>query len=326
VDVNAILRLSDMSVFDINFLDEQGKGMISREELNASMSGELRGQSIPSRKSRMETLFTSFLKFLVAMVTSAPKNVLIVDQIWHFITVHDYALATIISPHVIQQDEYRSSAFLFTTLMAKIAKKLPANSFKIVRNKATVYTRIIAILKEQAAQNLSSENRIVLVHNAMFFLFNHALNAEAIKEEDGKKAGRPCRVVLTRQFNLMSPKGNQDHEVPIGLILKLVKDSLHKIQVPNTIPSAKTMECHAAIVEMGLTLAYYHAEMFIRDPSLGNFGIRGEEADTKSFQQELRNIVEEYFAIDLALHKEAITGNYTETILHRLRRLAHLPS
>ena len=82
VDVNAILRLADMSVFDINFLDEQDKTIATREEMSMSVTGDLYGRvPIPNRRARMETLFTSLLRFFVAMVTSAPKNVLIIDQV-----------------------------------------------------------------------------------------------------------------------------------------------------------------------------------------------------------------------------------------------------
>lgn len=150
---------------------------------------------------------------------------------------------------------------------------------------------------------MSTENRLSLVLNVMLFLYNHAFNTEAMKDEEAKRSSRPCRVVLTRQFNLMSPKGNQDHEVPIGLILKLARDSLHRIHVSTNISiSAKAAQCHASIAEIALTLAYHHAEMFTRDPSLGAFEPGADEIERRNFQQELRSTVEEYFAIDLGLH------------------------
>ena len=52
MDVNAILRLADISVFDINFLDEQDKAIATRDEMSISLVSHFGGGGVPIPSGR----------------------------------------------------------------------------------------------------------------------------------------------------------------------------------------------------------------------------------------------------------------------------------
>lgn len=179
---------------------------------------------------------------------------------WNFINKHDKTLSLLLSPGIIVANKAKLAPHLLASLIAKISKKIP--NFQETR-KLSCVLRLQNILKLQALNCSHSKFRVCLVKSALLHLHHCTQNAGL----DGVKNLDPlsCQIVLRpvlANFELGSP----DDDISVGIIFKVVENTAKEFVAKgiNNLDEWKKKN-YLSIVEMGLSLAFFHTRLFLDD-------------------------------------------------------------
>jgi len=159
-----------------------------------------------------------------------------------------------------QNDEEVPEALaLFTSLLAKLGEKLPAEAIRPKDN--VVYDKIMDTLKHICRKDTLTNSRVCIANDLLQFLYGYSTNRAVLGDV---KPRVPCRPVLITCMNYKDLEDNTKDGLTIGDILFLVQLAAHRI--PNWDGPPDVLASILVICEIGLTVVYRHMEMFVRSP------------------------------------------------------------
>ncbi|OXA52513.1 hypothetical protein Fcan01_12127 [Folsomia candida] len=317
MDTNVVHKLADMRVLQIQYFQEDNSRaaypeLTSRDLHNitgGSSFHDLSMPTAPTRKDVMDLLFTNILKLLHSMVDAAPKNVLLVEQIWHFFTTHDLPLSNLISRSVIERDEPNVGCSLTLALLAKIAKHLPAVAFS---GRTSVMARVYDILKLHAKHPTYSDFRIRTVRQTFQLMHNYSHNTDATRELKSQGNSHRFRPIVNNELAYDLLESNPEEEVTLGVITKIISDIAATIVNWNVSGGGNKTKWDSmtSILEIGLDMVHEHVELFLTDSKY--------KASSKKFVEDFIPTLDNRLIIE--------KGEFTAMLLLRIRRLVHAPS
>ncbi|CAL8120009.1 unnamed protein product [Orchesella dallaii] len=338
------------NAWDSSTLNQSAGGYHGRDGARGTSSMEITS----SQQNISESLFAQVFKLFHVMLDSAPRNVMILEQILQFFKRHDEAVSKCLSQRALfhtGNNLDKPSAFLLTSLMTKLSPRLPSASspsgLKIFPTKSSLKLTLLNILRIQAERNRTAELLINMVKNVLLFLYYHSRSKENTRGGPSDKSQPNRCIVLTKKLEMDHLLRDPEENCSIGVIIQLVSDSAthitnsqfpEKISVVGGVPAAaqqktgtelgsasssmqflpeKVVQDMSVIVEVGLSLIYFHAELFIQEfpPQ--------RRTEAKQWKQQLHERVETILGkqvIDAC--KKIPNSEYVETMLLKLRRLA----
>ncbi|ODM93130.1 hypothetical protein Ocin01_13553 [Orchesella cincta] len=389
LDLNLIKRLMDMKVFELHnyqtdvgdeenadggragdrdqsevVYSRKGNEWDSTNPNQSALGGGYQGQGrdggrgsmeiTSSQQNISESLFAQVFKLFHVMLDSAPRNVMVLEQILQFFKRHDEAVSKCLSQRALFHSGNnldKPSAFLLTSLMTKLSPRLPAaaspSGLKIFSTKSSLKLSLLNILRIQAERNRTTELLINMVKNVLLFLYYHSRSKESSRGGPSEKPQPKRCIVLTKKLEMDHLLRDPEENCSIGVIIQLVSDCAthitnsqfpEKVSVVGGVPAAaqqktgtelgsasssmqflpeKVVQDMSVIVEVGLSIVFFHAELFIQE-----FPAQ-RRTEAKQWKQQLQERVEGILAKQVTdACKKIPQSEYTETMLLKLRRLA----
>lgn len=261
-------------------------------------------QKPPSHFTVSESLHIQVLKLFHVLLDSAPKNLQVLEQIVQFLRVHDSAVSKILGQNQIgARENPRKAPHMLTSLMAKLAcnPQRIRSGVSVYLSKTLLKPTLLNVLRTEADRNGSRGDEVGtrLVKHVVLFLHYSSKRSDQEVLATAKSPIHGNYQVLSNRLDLDNLLPNSDENVSVGVISQVVQHAamniidsqvkekrsgqlvtsfgLSKNYAPTPISSMsasratglffteRLMEDSVIIIEVGLSLIYFHLNSYIRE-------------------------------------------------------------